>query len=59
MRDRHAVLKEKWENDRVLEVGEAGTVSAAAKDFWDQFDAEVSHCQDFNARFKAQWLKYY
>jgi len=42
MRDRHAVLKEKWENDRVLEVGEAGTVSAAAKDFWNQFDAEVS-----------------
>jgi hypothetical protein len=41
MRGRHAVLKEKWANDRETEVGEAGTVSAAAKVFWDQFQAEV------------------
>jgi hypothetical protein len=38
--DRHSKLKEKWAVDRAEEVGEAGTVSAACKSFWDHFQAE-------------------
>jgi hypothetical protein len=40
LKDRHLKLKEKWAVDRAEEVGEAGTVSAACKTFWDQFQAE-------------------
>jgi hypothetical protein len=41
--DRHSKLKEKWAVDRAEQVGEAGTISAASKVFWDHFQAEVKH----------------
>lgn len=40
MTKRHARLKEKWSADRQEEVGEAGSVNAAAKLFWDEFQSE-------------------